>query len=373
MDDFGRFVFGEGKKGKALEEGKAARAGEDGSCGAGREGRAAVRQAAAHLPGLPTKTLEELAQAQARGLEPQQGRLPRLARAQHDDGGEAGFRAFNEGPKDKREVDFVAFGRPSRRPSPGATRSRTASCPSRSHERLQGGRTPAPPVTTWIERDGALLRLRLARPKANIVDAAMLAALGEALAAHRGAPGMLAALLDAEGPSFSYGASVEEHLARSLRGDARQPARADRGDARVARADPRVGARLLPGRRARGGARGQPIFAAPDAKFGQPEIKLGVFAPAASCLLPAIVGRAAAEDMLPLRRGRSTRRRRSRSGSCPRWATIRRRWRSQCFDRHLAGKSRPRSRRRWRLPAARSSGRGAAAPRRSGAPLPRAI
>jgi cyclohexa-1,5-dienecarbonyl-CoA hydratase len=31
---------------------------------------------------------------------------------------------------------------------------------------------------------------------------------------------------------------------------------------------------------------GGPIFAAPDAQFGQPEIKLGVFAPAASCLLP---------------------------------------------------------------------------------------
>ncbi len=28
------------------------------------------------------------------------------------------------------------------------------------------------------------------------------------------------------------------------------------------------------------------LFVAPDAKLGQPEIKLGVFAPAASCLLP---------------------------------------------------------------------------------------
>jgi cyclohexa-1,5-dienecarbonyl-CoA hydratase len=31
---------------------------------------------------------------------------------------------------------------------------------------------------------------------------------------------------------------------------------------------------------------GGPIFAAPNAQFGQPEIKLGVFAPAARCLLP---------------------------------------------------------------------------------------
>ena len=33
------------------------------------------------------------------------------------------------------------------------------------------------PVEARIERDGALLRLRLARPKANLVDAAMIAAL----------------------------------------------------------------------------------------------------------------------------------------------------------------------------------------------------
>ena len=43
---------------------------------------------------------------------------------------------------------------------------------------------------------------------------------------------------------------------------------------------------------------GGPIFAAPDAAFGQPEIKLGVFAPAASCLLPWRVSQAAAEDLL---------------------------------------------------------------------------
>ena len=30
------------------------------------------------------------------------------------------------------------------------------------------------PLKAWLERDGGLLRLRLARPKANIVDAAMI-------------------------------------------------------------------------------------------------------------------------------------------------------------------------------------------------------
>jgi cyclohexa-1,5-dienecarbonyl-CoA hydratase len=43
---------------------------------------------------------------------------------------------------------------------------------------------------------------------------------------------------------------------------------------------------------------GGPIFATPTAQFGQPEIRLGVFAPAASCLLPWRISPAAAEDLL---------------------------------------------------------------------------
>ena len=43
---------------------------------------------------------------------------------------------------------------------------------------------------------------------------------------------------------------------------------------------------------------GHLLFVAPDAVLGQPEIKLGVFAPAASCLLPEIVGPAVALDLL---------------------------------------------------------------------------
>jgi cyclohexa-1,5-dienecarbonyl-CoA hydratase len=39
------------------------------------------------------------------------------------------------------------------------------------------------------------------------------------------------------------------------------------------------------------------IFAAPDAKLGQPEIVLGVFAPVASLVLPERIGRANAEDL----------------------------------------------------------------------------
>jgi len=154
------------------------------------------------------------------------------------------------------------------------------------------------PLQVWTERDGALLRLRLARPKANLVDAAMIAALREALAAHRGTPGLLAALLDAEGPHFSFGASVPEHLAAhcaamlaSLHGLIVDMLEwpvpilvAARGQCLGGGLEVAMGGSL--------------IFAANDAKFGQPEIRLGVFAPAASVLLPARIGQAAAEEML---------------------------------------------------------------------------
>lgn len=43
---------------------------------------------------------------------------------------------------------------------------------------------------------------------------------------------------------------------------------------------------------------GHLIMAAPDAVFGQPEVRLGTTAPVGSCLLPERIGRAHAEDLL---------------------------------------------------------------------------
>lgn len=156
----------------------------------------------------------------------------------------------------------------------------------------------ATPLKAWVEREGALLRLRLARPKANILDAAMIRALDEAFAAHAGNSGMRAALIDHEGPHFSFGASVEEHLpaqcAAMIRGLHALVLRMLEWPAPVL-----VAAR---GQCLGGGLElacaGNFLFAAPDAQFGQPEMKLGVFAPAASCLLPPRIGQARAEDLL---------------------------------------------------------------------------
>ncbi len=154
------------------------------------------------------------------------------------------------------------------------------------------------PVKTWFESEGRLLRLRLNRPKANLVDAAMIGALDQALAEHLAKPQLAGVLIDAEGPNFSFGASVEEHLpgrcADMLRDLHRLILRMVEAPVPILVA--------VRGQCLGGGLEvalaGHLMFVASDANLGQPEMKLGVFAPAASCLLPELVGPARAFDLL---------------------------------------------------------------------------
>ena len=154
------------------------------------------------------------------------------------------------------------------------------------------------PVKIWFEKEGRLLRLRLDRPKANILDAAMNAALEAALTTHGGAQELRAIMIDAAGGHFSFGASIEEHMpdqcAAMLDGFHRLVLKV------FGSAVPVIA--VVRGQCLGGGlelvSAAHLIFAGADAKLGQPEIQIGVFAPAASCLLPERVGLAAAEDLL---------------------------------------------------------------------------
>ncbi len=160
------------------------------------------------------------------------------------------------------------------------------------------------PLKTWLEQEETLLRIRLSVPKANIIDAAMVVELAKVFDQQKQAYAeaaqtkIRAILLDAEGPHFSFGASVEEHLpgkcAAMLKGfhalllqmlSVHVPILV-----------------VIRGQCLGGGLElacaGSQLFASPEAKLGQPEIVLGVIAPAASCLLPLRVGQAHAEDLL---------------------------------------------------------------------------
>ena len=143
-----------------------------------------------------------------------------------------------------------------------------------------------------VERahEGAHLRLILDRPKGNIVTSDVIAALRAALADVKTGGGIKLISLEATGPNFSYGASVEEHVAD-----------------RIAQVLPELNAAVLDLLRApaptlavvRGRCLGggfelvlacDMVFATDDAVLGLPEVGLGVFPPAAAALLPLRIG-----------------------------------------------------------------------------------
>lgn len=154
------------------------------------------------------------------------------------------------------------------------------------------------PLKSWLERDKQVLRLQLAQPKANIIDAAMIDALTTALAKHVANSRLMAIVLDAEGPNFSFGASVEEHLPGQCAGMVRKLHALI--TQMIEYPVPIIAA--VHGQCLGGGLEvacaANLIIAAPDTRLGQPEISLAVFAPAASCLLPERIGQSQAEMLL---------------------------------------------------------------------------
>lgn len=154
------------------------------------------------------------------------------------------------------------------------------------------------PVRREVLEGGAVWRLVLATPKANVIDAAKVAALTEAFRAIPGERAVKCVLLEGEGAHFSFGASVEEHLPgrfetmlASFHALFRAMLDAAVPTVAVVRGQCLGGGLELASFCTR-------VFAAPDARLGQPEIKLGVVAPLASFWLPERVGRGAAEDLL---------------------------------------------------------------------------
>lgn len=142
------------------------------------------------------------------------------------------------------------------------------------------------PVRLEVERDGAVARLVLARPKANILDAAMVGALRESLVGLERLRGLRLLVLAADGPHFSFGASVEEHLP----GQVESMLAGFHAWFREVEALGVPTAAVVRGQCLGGGfelatACGR-VYCDPTARFAVPEIKLGVFPPVAAVLLP---------------------------------------------------------------------------------------
>lgn len=143
---------------------------------------------------------------------------------------------------------------------------------------------------------GGALHLTLARPKANILDAEMIRGIRAALERDVSA-GTKLIVFEGEGAHFCFGASVEEHRAESagemletFHGMFRDLARLGVPTCAVVRGQCLGGGLEL-------ASWCTWIVATPDACLGQPEIRLAVFPPMASVLLPWRVGGGAALDI----------------------------------------------------------------------------
>jgi len=155
-----------------------------------------------------------------------------------------------------------------------------------------------PSIVVTLGEDGTLLQIRLNRPKANVLTQAMMAEIGEALAAHREDPELRLVVLRGTGGHFSFGASIEEHRQDRVR----EMLRDFHGLARAIAAYPVPVAAVVEGR-CLGGAFELVlcchfVFATTSARFACPEIKLGVFPPVLAAAGAARLGGALAERLL---------------------------------------------------------------------------
>lgn len=132
---------------------------------------------------------------------------------------------------------------------------------------------------------GAVLRIVLNRPKANILSGAMIEAIREALDREVTRASKLL-VFEGAGEHFSFGASVEEHrrdeaerMLRTFHGLFEHLGRLSIPTCAVVRGQCLGGGLEL-------ASWCSFVVASPEAKLGQPEIRLAVFPPLASLLLP---------------------------------------------------------------------------------------
>jgi len=149
-----------------------------------------------------------------------------------------------------------------------------------------------------FEHDGHVARVALAAPKANIVDEAMMAALGAACDDLRNRSQLKVVILTAEGPHFSFGASVQEHLPEYVRTMLPRFSCLLEQMLQV----PAVTVAAVRGKCLGGGFElalaCDFIVAEEGAEFACPEVKLAVFPPAAAALLPVRVGASRAAELV---------------------------------------------------------------------------
>ena len=149
-----------------------------------------------------------------------------------------------------------------------------------------------------LDVEGALARITLDRPPLNVIDTTMLRALRAAFEEADRRRDVRLIRLDARGKLFSAGVDVADHVGQRIA--PMMEALAELFEALERLATPSVA--VVHGAALGGGCElvlaTDLCFASEKATFGQPEIRLGLFAPPASVLLPRLVGRRRALELL---------------------------------------------------------------------------
>jgi cyclohexa-1,5-dienecarbonyl-CoA hydratase len=143
-------------------------------------------------------------------------------------------------------------------------------------------------------------RISLARVPLNVLNIAMMREMGRALEECAGARDMVAIVFEAapEARAFSAGVAIEEHVAETIY----QMLESFHNIFRALEAMAKPVVALVDGAALGGGcelvAACDIVVATERARFGQPEIKLGVFPPVAAIMLPRIIGERRARELI---------------------------------------------------------------------------
>src|SRR6476660_8450560 len=150
--------------------------------------------------------------------------------------------------------------------------------------------------------DDRVARITFARPPLNIFNIAMMREINEALNQSAQQRDLAAVVFDAaaECNAFSAGVAVEEHVEETIF----QMLDSFHGIFRNLEQMARPTLAIVDGAALGGGcelvAACDIVIASDRARFGQPEIKLGVFPPVAAVLLPRVIGDKRARELIML-------------------------------------------------------------------------
>src|SRR5215831_11405017 len=143
-------------------------------------------------------------------------------------------------------------------------------------------------------------RITFARPPLNILTIAMMKEIGDAINRAGQAADTCAIVFSASqtGSAFSAGVSIEEHRGESVFQMLEAFHAIFRGLNTVSKPVIAVVGGAALGGGCELAAFADIVIATPSARFGQPEIKLGVFPPVAAVVLPRVIGEKRAREMV---------------------------------------------------------------------------